>query len=282
LVKYGPGKTQNLAWFAADWSNITLQQALKQQLAVCAVRDQRLCLYANEQLYDLGAINDMPLSFHGLAHYNIENMAGAALAAYLLCVPVSVISQTLLNFGGNRDDNPGRLQSWQFANVRVLMDYAHNPEGMQGFLSIANAFKNAGRLAVLLGQAGNREDKDIQQLANTVANYKPDLVLLKDMLGYERGRIAGEVPALLKQYLLESQLQESQIEICLDEVLAVRKMLAWAKEGDVLALPVHGLNERYLVQNLLDAMQTMQWQAGQPLPEMPELAESAEISDVSQ
>ncbi|MBP7371010.1 MAG: Mur ligase, partial [Arenimonas sp.] len=281
LVKYGPAQSQRLAWFASDWDNATLQEAIGNHQAVCAVRNQHLCLYANAQIYDLGAINDMPLSFQGLANYNIENMAGAALAAYLLGVPAQIISQTLLNFGVNRDDNPGRLQSWQFADVRVLMDYAHNPEGMQGFLTIANAFKNAGRLAVLLGQAGNREDKDIQQLAVTVANFNPDLVLLKDMLGYERGRVAGEVPALLKKNLLDCRLQEAQIEICLDEVLAVLKLLAWAKPGDVIALPVHGLNERYAVQCLLDAMQSSQWQAGQSLPEQSEFTESTEKSDVS-
>ncbi|MBP6310243.1 MAG: Mur ligase [Arenimonas sp.] len=282
LVKNGSGKAQNMAWFAADWSNQTLQQALANNQTVCAVRNQRLCLYANDQLHDLGEVIQMPLSYQGLAHYNIENLAGAALAAFLLNVPVPIISQTLLSFGSDRHDNPGRLQSWQFADLNVLMDYAHNPEGLHGFLSIANAFKHSGRLGVLLGQAGNREDKDIQKLAETVASFNPDLVVLKDMVGYERGREPGEVPALLKKTLQNSKLLESQIEICLDEVLAVQKLLSWAKPGDVIALPVHGLNERHAVQSLLEAMQCSQWRAGQALPKPVTSNESAEITDVSE
>ena len=54
-----------------------------------------------------------------------------------------------------------------------------------------------------------------------------------------------------------------------------------AKAGDVLALPVHGLKERELVQSLLEAMQRMNWQAGDALPEMPNLGDSAEKSDVA-
>ncbi len=273
LVTHGQGKAERLAWFADEWANQTLQNALNNGHPVCAVLNGQLCLQANGQRHDLGAIADMPISFKGLARYNIENLAGASLTAFLLGMPVEIIAQSLLSFGNNRQDNPGRLQSWQFANMRVLMDYAHNPEGMQGFLRIAKAFNNAGRLAVLLGQAGNREDADICKLAHAVAEFSPDLVVLKDMAGYERGRQPGEVPAILQTQLVQSGLQASQLRICLDELAAVRLILQWAQDGDVLALPVHGLQEREAVQALLDAMQAQQWQPGQPLPFVAEPSE---------
>ncbi len=266
LVKHGQGKAEQLAWFCADWNNATLQNALANAQAVCGVRDGQLCLQSDGQCYELGAIVNMPISYQGMATYNIENMAGAALTAFLMAVPVEIIAQTLQSFGNNRQDNPGRLQSWQFANMRVLMDYAHNPDGMQGFLKIASAFNHNGRLAVLLGQAGNREDADICKLADAVAEFTPNLVVLKEMAGYERGRQLGEVPAILYQQLLKSGMQEQQLRICLDEVAAVRSILEWAQSDDVLALPVHGLHEREAVQALLDAMHAQDWLPGQALP----------------
>ena len=274
LVKHGRGKTEQAAWFSDDWLNPDLQRALQIDAPVCAVKAGRLCLQVFGQQHDLGAIADMPLSFGGVARYNIENMAGAALTAFLLGFPILAIMQTLQQFGAQHADNPGRLQSWQFADIRVMMDYAHNPEGMHGFLAIARALKKTGRLAVLLGQAGNREDADIRKLAATVAQARPDFVVLKDMVGYERGRQAGEVPAILHEALQVGGIPESAIAICLDELEAVAKLLAWALPGDVLALPVHGLRERSAVQTLLDAMQTQHWRAGQTLPEMSVLPES--------
>jgi hypothetical protein len=51
-------------------------------------------------------------------------------------------------------------------------------------------------------------------------------------------------------------------------------ILLWARPGDVMALPVHGLAEREAVQGLLDAMQAAGWQAGRALPDWPSLHRS--------
>ena len=274
LLKHGSAYTGNIAWFAADWHDPHLQRMRAAGVPVCGASDGHLRLVATGQEYDLGAIDDMPLSFRSMARYNIENLAGTALSALLMGMPVSVIVRTLARFGSGHADNPGRLQSWQFADVQVLMDYAHNPEGMQGFLAIARAFTGSGRLAVLLGQAGNREDADIRKLAASVAGFHPDLAVLKDMAGYERGREVGEVPDILRDQLLQCGMPDAKIRICLDEVQAVRLILTWAQAGDVLALPVHGLNERNAVQGLLDVMQVQGWRSGQALPELPPSTEN--------
>jgi hypothetical protein len=44
----------------------------------------------------------------------------------------------------------------------------------------------------------------------------------------------------------------------------------------VLALPVHGLNERNAVQGLLDVMQVQGWRSGQALPELPPSTENGD------
>lgn len=267
LVKHAVAQTVPCAWFAADWQNPNLQRALAEGLPVCGVSAGRLRLEHAGEAYDFGALDAMPLSFRGLARYNVENLAGAALAAFLMGLSLQSIAQTLADFGAGQNDNPGRLQSWHFADTQVFMDYAHNPEGMQGFLEIARAC-GTGRLAVLLGQAGNREDADIRKLAAAVAAFRPDLVVLKEMAGYERGREPGEVPDILHRELSRCGTPDANVRICLDEVLAVRSILSWARDGDVLALPVHGLDERTAVQRLLDAMQSDGWRAGQALPEL--------------
>lgn len=281
LLKHGAVLKNKVAWFASDWHNPMIQSTLSAGNSVCAVKDGQVLLSLHGIHHDLGSVETMPLSFSGLARYNIENILGAALSAAILGFSIAAIAETLQQFGRAHQDNPGRLQTWQFGDVRVLMDYAHNPDGIQGFLKIAQAFQDKGRLAVLLGQAGNRENSDIEKLAGVVASFKPDWVVLKDMVGYERGRAVGEVPEILKASLLKHNIPLAQIDICLDEILAVRKLLVWAQAGDVLALPVHGLKEREVVQSLLDTMQSMNWQAGQTLPDMPDLDADADKSDVA-
>jgi cyanophycin synthetase len=259
------------AWFTRDWQHPMLQEQRTGGAPVCGIEDGRLLLAMDGVVQDFGDVLSMPLSFGGMAVYNLDNIAGASLAAALLGFDLAAIASCLQSFGLRHKDNPGRLQSWQFGDVRVLMDYAHNPEGLRGFLDIARALQGEGRLAVLLGQAGNRENDDIVKLAESVAQYAPDQVVLKEMAGYERGRTVGEVPALLQSALLQNGIDAGSVHVQLDEVQAVRDILLWARAGDVLALPVHGLAEREAVQGLLDAMQSAAWQAGRVLPEWPRL-----------
>ena len=123
-----------------------------------------------------------------------------------------------------------------------------------------------GRLAIVLGHAGNREDADLRAVAATAASARPDLVMLKDIAGYERGRASGEIAAIMRAQLLEDGVSADAITLCLDEVEAARIPLSWAREGDLLVLPIHEMEARAQVTALLDQMAATGWRAGQPLP----------------
>lgn len=228
-----------------------------------------LCI-GDGSTHDLGAVADMPLTLGGTAGYNIANAAAAALAAHLLGVSVDTIADTLVVFGRDHADNPGRLQRWRYGGLRVYLDYAHNPDGLDGLLAIvAGAHRDGtaqGRLALILGQAGNRGDAEIRDLAAAAAAYRPDLVLLKDIDGYMRGRAVGEVAALIADELQRGGLPPDAIRPCLREQDAARELLQWAREGDTLVMPLHGYAARDEVAALLDGLEAGGWRPGQGLP----------------
>jgi UDP-N-acetylmuramyl tripeptide synthase len=150
--------------------------------------------------------------------------------------------------------------------MQVFVDYAHNPDGLRGLLHAVGAGQRTGRLAMILGHAGNREDADLRAVAATAAGAHPDLVVLKDIAGYERGRGSGEIAAIMRAQLLEDGVSVEAIVTCLDEVEAVRLPLAWARDGDLLVLPIHEMEARDQVSALLDRMTASDWQPGDPLP----------------
>lgn len=267
LRELGPGTGCDIGWFAGDDALPLLVAHRDAGGASCAVRDGRLRLHWHGATHDLGAVADMPLALAGRAAYNVANIAAAALAASALGVQPATIAATLTRFGAAPGDNPGRLQRWRFGALEVFVDYAHNPDGLQGFLRAIGADRRDGRLALILGHAGNREDADLRAVATTVAGFGPELVVLKDIGGYERGRAAGEVAGIMRAALLAAGVAESAIDIRLDEVEAARRPLAWARDGDLLALPVHELDARAEVVTLLDALAAHGWRAGDPLPE---------------
>ncbi|HET9472530.1 MAG TPA: Mur ligase family protein [Steroidobacteraceae bacterium] len=233
-----------IGWFSRDYDHPTLRAHRAGGGSTSGVREGRLVISRKIEQLDLGAVANMPLTVDGSAEYNVSNIAGAALAALELGVSSRTVAEVLARFGADPADNPGRLMRYDYRGAQVLIDYAHNPEGLSGLMTVAARLPRTGRLAVLLGQAGNRENADIERLAATAARFQPDLVVIKEMESYLRGRAPGETPALIRKALLRAGVPDSVLEMCSSEIDAVRRVLDWARPGDVLVMPVHDRSVR--------------------------------------
>jgi UDP-N-acetylmuramyl tripeptide synthase len=117
---------------------------------------------------------------------------------------------------------------------------------------------------VVLGQAGDRDDTSIRELARAALGLSPDRVVLKEMDAYLRGRAPGEVPRLMTEGLVDAGYPREAITTAPTELDAVRAALGWAEPGDLLVLGIH--QDRRVVMALLDALRGAGWVAGRPLP----------------
>ena len=182
----------------------------------------------------------------------------------MLGVTAESMAGALRHFGATAGDNPGRANVYRLGGVTVVIDYAHNPHGMAALAEMSRAMP-AGRRLVLLGQAGDRTDSAIRDLARAAWRLEPDRVVIKEMDRYLRGRRAGEVPALLADEFRRLGLGEADITLAGGELDGARSALAWARPGDFLLLAVH--QDRPLVQALLDTLRATEWQPGSPVPQ---------------
>ncbi|MEP6938315.1 MAG: Mur ligase family protein [Rudaea sp.] len=261
-----PTTAARIAWFALDADNARLCAHRATGGATCGVRAGELILHINAVGHRLGVVDNMPLTMHGNALYNVANIAGASLVASSMGVAPATIAAVLARFGAERKDNPGRLMRWSFDTTAVIVDYAHNPDGLHGLLTVARATLANGRLALMLGQAGNRENADIERLAKTAAAFSPAFIVVKDIAVHMRDRSAGEVPAILRDELLRQGIAAPAIAARTNEVEAAKAILAWARSGDVLVLPVHERKARADITALLDRLEALRWRPGDALP----------------
>jgi cyanophycin synthetase len=246
------GRSPPLGWFAVSPDQSTLREYRLRGASTCGVREGRLHLCHGSAEHDLGLISDMPLSMGGIAAYNVANMAGAALAAVALGIAPATIAAVLARFGSNLNDNPGRMMRFDVGGVKILVDYAHNPDGLRGFLKVADHLRgDSGRLGLLLGHAGNRKDADIEELARVAAEFQPDLVVVKEDEEHLRGRAPEEVPRIIRAKLQRLGLPDSALPMRNSELDAARCALDWARPGDVLALPIHSSSARAAVVEML-------------------------------
>ena len=241
-----------LGWFALDADHPRLVAHRAAGGATAGVRDGELWLAHGGQQTSLGRVAQMPLTVAGSATYNVANLAAAALAATGLGLAPTLIAAVFARFGAEQSDNPGRLMRFDVGGVQVLVDYAHNPEGLRGLLTVAEHLRaGRGRLGVLLGHAGNRQDEDLRALAGTAAEFHPALVVVKENEAHLRGRALGEIPRLLRAELKRLGLPDAMLPMCTSELDAARCALSWARPGDVLAMPVHAAPARESVLAML-------------------------------
>jgi cyanophycin synthetase len=246
-----------IGWFSRNYDDAALLSHRMKGGSTSGVRNGRLIVSwtrgSSADEIDLGAVVDMPITVDGTADYNVQNIAGVALAALGLGIPSAAVAAVLGRFGADPADNPGRLMRYEYRGAQVLVDYAHNPDGLRGLMNVAARLRRTGRIALLLGQAGNRANADIEALAATAARFKPDFVIVKETESYMRGRAPGEVPAILRAALLRAGMLGSSLEVHLSELGAVKRALGWARPGDVLVMPVHDRAVRDEVLALLRA-----------------------------
>ena len=265
LAARSPAAGKPIAWFAQDANHERLVAHRQRGGATCGVAGGWLLLSAGADEHDLGAVATLPLAAGGYAHFNIANLAAAALAAFALGIRPATIAAVFTRFGADPMDNPGRLMRYELGGLQVVVDFAHNPAALTNLLELAGRLRQ-GRLALLLGQAGNRTDTDLRNLATAAAAARPDLVIIKEITSHLRGRGVGEVPAVLRGALARAGLPEATIQEQPDEISAVRAVLSWARPGDVLALPVHTRAARAETLALLQRLSSSGWRAGKPLP----------------
>lgn len=115
--------------------------------------------------------------------HNVENALCAAAIAHVLGVPPAEIARGLSSLRGV----PGRLQHVQRVPFRVLVDYAHNPAGLQALLTLLRQ-ATPGRLVLVLGARGRRDPGKRPLTAAVAAAFCDRVVLTSD-------RPAGEDPA---------------------------------------------------------------------------------------
>jgi len=243
------GHAVPLGWFSGTPGSAALRELATPAVPACGVSGGRLVLASGGTRHDLGSLAAMPLTVDGAAAYNIANLAAAALAAVALGIRPATVAEVFARFGREPGDNPGRLMRFAHGGYTVLVDYAHNPDGLRGFLSVARHLQGTGgRLALLLGAAGNRQDADIAELARVAAQFRPDLVVVKENEHHLRGRPPGEVPRILDAELRRCGLPEAALPPAASgEVDGARRALAWARPGDVIALTVHAASARTAV-----------------------------------
>jgi len=177
--------------------------------------------------------NEIPITLGGAAKHNVANALSAAALTWCLGASVADIRNGLKSMV--QDENPGRCNVYDLDGRKVLVDFAHNPAAMSALFNMARAIP-AERRVLCFGQAGDRTDDLIRELARDAWAIGLDRVIVSELAAYHRGREHGDVFAILREELLKSGAADSQIHHYETEMESFDSALGWAGPGDLVIM----------------------------------------------
>ncbi|RWX43680.1 cyanophycin synthetase [Candidatus Electrothrix aarhusensis] len=227
----------NIILFSLNPDNPTLGEHVKEGGTVVTV-DKRNVIIRNSELdIILCELEKIPLTFGGIVDFNISNALAAVGALHGLNLPIEQIRNGIMTFHPSANQNPGRMNLFDFQKFKVLVDYGHNQESAQSMAKLLPRLSQGRKVALCHG-TGSRTDEQIIEYGTALASVF-NYIVLADL--DPRNRPLGETAGLVRKGLIQGGFKEEHIEIVPDPIIsdprkAVDCLFAQAKTGDLLVV----------------------------------------------
>ena len=222
-----------LVWFSLDASNRIVLAHTAQGGTAFVLDGEDLTFIDGDTRELICRDHEVPITLGGAARHNVANALGAAAFCYTLGASLADIRAGLATM--SQDDNPGRCNVYAVGGFTVLIDFAHNPEALQALLEMANRLPS-NRKGLCFGQAGDRPDDLIRELARSAWESGLDHIFVSELVKYHRGREEGAVYGVIRDELTACGASAGQIEHHMEEIESLDAALKWAEPGDLIIM----------------------------------------------
>jgi cyanophycin synthetase len=233
LVGNARGYPGKLVWFSLDPENPVVTRHTAEGGAAFIRDESELVFIEGGSRENLLSEREIPIAVGGAARHNVANALAAAALTWSMGAGLPAIRDGLKTM--SQDDNPGRGNLYAISGFTVLVDFAHNPQAIQSLFDMA-ARLPAKRRVLCFGQAGDRPDDLIRELARNAWESGLERVHVSELAKYHRGRAAGEVFELIRDELIRCGANDAQIEHHDEEIESLEAALAQAEPGDLIIM----------------------------------------------
>jgi cyanophycin synthetase len=225
--------------FSLDADHPAIRTTLAEGGRAISVLDGALVLMTSgRQGHRLLPIEDVPVTLAGISSHNISNAMAAAAAALGAGIPEEAVVEGLRSFVLDPGRNPGRANVFEVDRRVVVIDYAHNEDGMRGLIEICQGLRAAGAgIFLAFGSAGDRTNAILHRLGYTAARG-PDRVAIAELHRYLRGRDPQDLVHRLQAGLTDGGKPQSPVFP--NELEALEWMLTASAPNDVIAITALG------------------------------------------
>jgi cyanophycin synthetase len=223
-----------IALFSMDENNERVKQHCKKGGMAAVFENGYVTIMKGSWKVRVEKVSDIPLTYGGKAIHNIMNTLPAILACYLFRnIKVEDVRLALQTFIPSASQTPGRLNLFQFNNFKFLVDFAHNPAGLQLLCDFINQFEETPKVGIISG-TGDRRDDDIREIGRISGKNFDEIIIRQDK--NLRGRTADEIINLLIEGINQSKAKDISITILPTEREAILYAYENAKPGSFITI----------------------------------------------
>jgi cyanophycin synthetase len=225
--------------FSLDADHPAIRTTLAEGGRAISVLDGALVVMTSgRQGHRLLPVEDVPVTLAGISSHNISNAMGAAAAALGAGIHEEAVVEGLRSFVLDPERNPGRANIFEVDGRVVVIDYAHNEDGMRGLIEICHGLRAPGTgIFLTFGSAGDRTNAILHRLGYTAARG-PDRVAIAQVHRYLRGRDPQDLVNRLQAGLTDGGKPQSPVFP--NELEALEWMLTASAPNDVIAITALG------------------------------------------
>lgn len=233
LVSKAQSYPGEIVWFSLEPGNPVIKAHVAAGGQAFVRDDDELLQLSGQTREMICRVSDVAITLNGAARHNIANALAACALSKSLGAAMAEIRAGLISM--TQDDNPGRCNVYEKNGCTILVDFAHNPHAMRALFEMARALP-AQRRVLCFGQAGDRPDAAIRELARQAWAIGLDKVNVSELASYHRGREEGEVFGLISDELQSQGARAEQIEHFEQEIDALASALEWVRPGDLVIM----------------------------------------------
>lgn len=207
--------------------------SMKKQATVCASEIIDGCDFQSFRVDVFGETAIAKIKLHG--KHNVAN----ALASICAGVIYGLNLETILQGLEKLQEVEGRFNVYDVDGIKVIVDFAHTPDGLENILKTAKEMTN-GKLISVFGCGGNRDKLKRPIMGQISEHYATHTIITSDNPRFEDPlEIAKEI---------ESGMKDQSHEIELEREDAIFKAVEFALPGDIVVISGKGA-ENYIDQN---------------------------------
>ena len=222
----------NVAYFSMDEKNPAIKEHCKTGGIAAIYENGYITIKKGDWKIRVEKATHVPITFNGSVDFMIQNVLAATLTTFLWGCKTEDIRMSLETFIPSAAQTPGRMNTFKFKDFKILVDFAHNPDGFNGIKAYLQTIEATEHIGIISG-TGDRRDEDIVETARIAAQMFDKVIICQEK--YLRGRKQQELIDLLMLGLKEIK-PNMPIEINNNGEDVMKKIVKTAKTGSFVTI----------------------------------------------